>query len=347
MQIINLKNKTVLICPLDWGLGHATRDTVIINNLLSNNCKTILGGDKAPLFFLRQEFPQLEYIKIPSVKISYHKKGSMFLKMLLAVPKLLIGIYKEHKLLNKVLSKNKIDVVISDNRFGLWNKKVTSIFITHQIRILMPKGLEFLEKPVYLLNKIFINKYNYCLIPDFENEGNLSGKLSHDVELPKNTKYIGILSRFDINKQINQINTQQYDILAIISGPEPQRTIFENILISQLKITKYKCLIIRGKPLSQKKKNINNITFKNHLKTNDLQYFILKTPIIITRSGYSTIMDLVTLKKTAAAKPSQKIILVPTPGQTEQEYLANYLKNKKMFYTIPQKKFNLENAIKY
>jgi len=340
IQHINLKNKTVIICPLNWGLGHATRDTVIIKHLLSNDCTVIIGADKAPLFFLKQEFPQLKYIKIPSTEISYPAKGSMFLKMLLYVPKLLSGIYNEHKLLKKILVENKIDAVISDNRFGLWNKKITSIFITHQIRIMMPKGLKFLEKPVYLLNRFFINKYDYCLIPDFENKDNLSGRLSHDVKLPKNTKYIGILSRFDINKQIKFKNTEQYDILAVISGPEPQRTILESILIAKFENTKHKYLIIRGKPLSKNKVDIKNIVFKNHLKTEELQYFILNTPVIITRSGYSTIMDLVTLKKTAKSKLSTKVILVPTPGQTEQEYLSEYLKNKKMFYSVLQSELN-------
>ena len=345
MYFNKYKYKTVLVCPLDWGLGHAARDVEIINLLLLNKCKVIIGADKAPLFFLRQEFPQLDYIEIPSVKVNYPKNGSMFFKLLLSVPKLLIGIYKEHKLLKKIFEENEIDVVISDNRFGLWNKKTESVFITHQIRIMMPSGFKFLEKPVYLLNRFFINKYDYCLIPDFENENNLSGRLSHDVELPKNTIYIGILSRFDIKKNLPQTEKVEFDILAIISGPEPQRSIFENILISKIKNSKYKCLIIRGKPLSKQIINIENIVFKNHLKTDELQNFILTTPIIVSRSGYSTIMDLVRLKKTATANLLQKVILVPTPGQTEQEYLAEYLKNKNMFYTVSQNDFDLVSAI--
>jgi len=289
------------------------------------------------LYFLRQEFPELQYIKIPSVKITYPTKGSMFLKMLLSIHKLLIGIYNEHKLLEKILIENNIDIVISDNRFGMWNKKVYSIFITHQIRIIMPKGFKFLEKPVSKINKFFINKYDCCLIPDFENNENLTGKLSHNIKLPKNTEYIGILSRFKTIKVTSDKKNSCYDVLVIISGPEPQRTIFEEILISQLIKTKYKCLIVRGKPLSKQNKDIQNIVFKNHLQTNDLQYYIYKTPIIITRSGYSTIMDLIRINKTA--------ILVPTPGQTEQEYLSTYLQNKNLFYAMLQKEFDLEIAI--
>ncbi|MBN1251383.1 MAG: hypothetical protein JXA16_04565 [Bacteroidales bacterium] len=332
------KNKTVLVCPLDWGLGHASRDVSLINDLLSNNCKVIIGADNAPLFFLRKEFPELDYIKIPSVKIKYPEKASMFLQMFFLAPKIIFGIAKEHFSLKKILKTNKIDLVISDNRFGLWNKNVETVFITHQLRILMPENLKFLETFVFKINMFFIKKYNHCFIPDFEGESNLSGKLSHNLKLPLNAKFIGILSRFKIDKKSEISENQKFEILAIISGPEPQRTIFENILISQIKKTNYKALIVRGKPLSNPKENIENIVFENHLSSEELQNLIVQTPVIISRSGYSTIMDLVSLNK--------KAILVPTPKQTEQEYLSEYLKSKNIFYTVSQKDFDLEKVIK-
>ncbi|MBN2755607.1 MAG: hypothetical protein JXR51_00435 [Bacteroidales bacterium] len=332
------KNKTVLVCPLDWGLGHASRDVSLINDLLSNNCKVIIGADNAPLFFLRKEFPELDYIKIPSVKIKYPEKASMFLQMFFLAPKIIFGIAKEHFSLKKILKTNKIDLVISDNRFGLWNKNVETVFITHQLRILMPENLKFLETFVFKINMFFIKKYNHCFIPDFEGESNLSGKLSHNLKLPLNAKFIGILSRFKIDKKSEISENQKFEILAIISGPEPQRTIFENILISQIKKTNYKALIVRGKPLSKPKENIENIVFENHLSSEELQNLIVQTPVIISRSGYSTIMDLVSLNK--------KAILVPTPKQTEQEYLSEYLKSKNIFYTVSQKDFDLEKVIK-
>ncbi len=336
--------KKVLICPLNWGLGHASRDVEIISQLLNSNFEVIIGADKAPSLFLQEHFPNLESIVIASPKIEYPKNSSMGLKMLASSPKILRGIYKEHLLLKKIIKEHKIDIVISDNRYGLWSKKTHNIFITHQLWIKSPKKLRFTEPLINKINHWFINKYDECWVPDFESDENIAGELSHPQKKPKNVKYIGILSRFkpDILKTMKDLEKPvrvqtSYDILVILSGPEPQRTIFENILIEQITKTDYKTLIVQGRPGSQSKASFNNIQFINHLGSFELNYLIIKTNIIICRSGYSGIMDLVTLNKSA--------ILVPTPGQTEQEYLATYLGNKNWFYTVSQSRFELEKAV--
>jgi uncharacterized protein (TIGR00661 family) len=325
--------ETVLICPLDWGLGHASRNVVIIKKLLANKFKVIIGADKAPLAFLRTEFPELHYIKIPSVRIKYPKGKHMAFKMLLSVPKLLSGIYKEHLELKKIISQQKIDAVISDNRFGLWNKKLYSVFISHQIEIQTPAYLSFVKPIINKINHWFINKYDICWIPDLPEEEKLAGSLSQISGKLRNTKYIGLLSRF----QYNELNTKKYDIALILSGPEPQRSIFEQIMVHEIRKTGYKAIVVLGKP---KEKNIfyeGNIEYVNHLKTNELQQLILSSELVISRSGYSSIMDYVRLRKNA--------ILVPTPGQTEQEYLAKRLMKKKWFYSISQYGFDLKKAI--
>jgi len=324
-----IKNKIILISPLNWGLGHATRIVPIINKLKYNN-KIIIASDLIPYQFLKTEFPNIKIIKFPSYTVKYSKKKFfMPIKMLFLSPKIFLGIIKEHFLLKKIIKKHNIDIVISDNRFGLWNKNIYTIFITHQIMIKMTKRLELMEYTVFLLNKFFISKYNELWIPDFEGDNNLSGELSHKYSAHKKTKYIGILSRFEkFHQNIVESSKKKYDIVAIISGPEPQKTMFFEIINEKFKNTNKKTLIIQGKPGNLFVKRNKNVEIINHLETNEMFYVLKNSELIISRAGYSTIMDLQVLNK--------KAILVPTPGQTEQEYLANYLINNKLFYFVKQ-----------
>jgi len=337
--LIARPGKKVLVCPLNWGLGHATRDVQIIKELLNVGFDVIIGADAAPLSFLHQQFTELQSVIFPSFQITYPTNGSMALKMALSVPKILYGIIKEHHHLKKIIKDNCIDIVISDNRYGLWNKKIYSIFITHQSLIKTPFKFKFLEKCLNAVNHWFINKFDTCWIPDFDGEFNISGELSHGNKLPENIKYIGILSRFKSNIKSDFVlnkETDKYDILVILSGPEPQRSILEEILKEQISATIYKALFVLGKPLESIGYENNNIKFINHLQSSELEKLMLETPVIISRSGYSTIMDLVRLNKSA--------ILIPTPGQTEQEYLAKLMMERKWFYAVSQNDFNLEMA---
>jgi uncharacterized protein (TIGR00661 family) len=331
------KRKTILICPLDWGLGHATRCVPIINNLISSGAHVIIAADKRPLAFLKKEFPDLSVVNFPGYDITYQNKGSLALRMLLILPKILLGIYYEHKLLNKIIEEYSIDIVISDNRFGLWSKKVKTIFITHQILIKNPFNSVRIEKFFYTINKFFIKNFNECWIPDFEGDDNLSGDLSHKYKLPVKTFFIGPLSRF--NGTIGATAIEETDLLVILSGPEPQRSIFEELVLKELSSNELKAIVVRGIPEdnSDKGKHIGNLSIYPHLPTEILQQLILNSRLILCRSGYSTVMDLAVLGK--------KAILIPTPGQTEQEYLATYFVSKKYFYSIPQKAFNLDAAL--
>ncbi|MBN2663203.1 MAG: hypothetical protein JXR68_06100, partial [Bacteroidales bacterium] len=203
-----------------------------------------------------------------------------------------------------------------------------SVFVTHQLNI---KAKNKIAKAIILkINKLNIEKFHECWIPDLNEKINLSGELSDNKNYKLICKKTGILSRFPVSE--NSSIKIKYDIVVIISGPEPQRSIFQKNIISELKEMNYKTLILTGK-INFDTININkNITITNHLKTPDFQSVIKNTDIIISRAGYSSIMDLVSLKQTA--------ILIPTPGQTEQEYLANYLHKNKLFYAVEQKKFN-------
>jgi UDP-N-acetylglucosamine transferase subunit ALG13 len=250
--------------------------------------------------------------------------------MLRQMPKALKAMISENHSLEKIIRKQKIDIVISDNRFGLYNKNVHSVFITHQLLIKSP----FLQGFLQGINYYFINKFDECWVPDFKDEPCLAGTLSHPKKMPSiPVRYIGWLSRFQ--KKDDELPTH---ILVLLSGPEPQRTILENKIVNQLKDFLKPVLIVRGLPVHTSHLQVNdNVKCVNHLPTRQLEEAIQSASFVIARSGYSTIMDLLKLKK--------KAILIPTPGQTEQEYLAQYLMDKKMVYSVSQQSFNLQKAL--
>ena len=328
-----------MICPLNWGLGHAARCIPVIKEIIAQGAEVIIASEGTPMAMLQLEFPSLQYINFEGYDINYGMNNNIALKMFLSIPKIIYGIYQEHKKLNKIINELEIDVVISDNRFGCWNRKVTSIYITHQVMIKSNKYLKFMEGFLYYIHKSFIKKYNECWIPDLKDGNTLSGELSHKYILPTPTYYIGTLSRFNANNISTDAIDYKYDLMVILSGPEPQRSIFEDIILNQLKDTSLKIIIVRGKPNAENKLTFinNNVTIYPHLSTDDFKDKLIKSAMIICRSGYSTLMDLAVFGK--------KAILVPTPGQTEQEYLATYHCQNKHYYYMPQKDFNLKEAL--
>lgn len=323
-----------MVCPLDWGLGHAARCTAIIRELKSYDANIIIAADKRPLAFLKQEFSELEFIQLKGYDITYQKKGSLKLKLLSIIPKIIWGIFQEHKNLKKIIIDYQIDIIISDNRYGLWNKKTKNIFITHQVLIKSPFRFKIFDYLLFTVNNHLIKNFDECWIPDYENDINLSGDLSHKYKLSIDSYFIGALSRFTstIEKSI-----KKYDLMVIISGPEPQRTKFEEIVLKELATLDLTTIVVKGTPEITQINQIENTLIYTHLNTNEMQKAISSSEIILCRSGYSTIMDLSVFGKNA--------ILVPTPGQTEQEYLADYYLKNKYYYSTPQNKFNLAESI--
>ncbi len=333
------KVKNVLVCPLDWGLGHATRCIPVINELLNQNANVLIAGDGDGLELLKKEFPQLTFLFLKGYRAKY-QSGNMALAMLKQLPRFLATIVREYFQIKKIIRQHNIDIVISDNRYGLWNKKIKSVFITHQVNIQTPQHLKITKPIINGINRFFINQFFECWIPDTEGENNLSGKLSDASEIKIPVYKIGLLSRFASLTLLNyKPQTTNNKLLCILSGPEPQRTIFEGMLIEQLQKLNISVLIIRGRPNdNQELKSKFLIEFKNHASAHEMFQHITNAEIVIARAGYSTIMDLATLGK--------KAILIPTPGQTEQEYLAGYFFDKKIFYTQQQHELNLQTALK-
>jgi UDP-N-acetylglucosamine transferase subunit ALG13 len=325
----------ILVAPLDWGLGHATRCIPIITELLSNDCDVWLAGEGPQESLLRSEFPGLPFLPLDGYRIRYSKSKRMFsLKIISQIPRIVFLIGKEHGWLNKAVSAHGFDAVISDNRFGLYHGKIISIFMTHQLQIKSSLG-KWSEKILRSWNYKYIERFTECWIPDYRGEQNLAGQLSHPVREPQvPLKYVGLLSRLEKGQSIQVPN----HLLFILSGPEPQRTILENRIIEDISHYPGTATIIRGLPLiSSILPSTGMIKFYNHLPQKQLSEEMSKAEWIISRSGYSSVMDIVKLGK--------KSILIPTPGQTEQEYLAKHLAENHIAFTVPQDKFSLNNAL--
>ena len=333
------KKVTILVCPLNWGLGHATRCIPIIRQLLLKNVNVIIAGSGSSFELLKLEFPQLDNIILEGYNIIYPRNGNMLFSILCKFPIIFYHTIKEHQTLIKIIKKNKIDAIISDNRFGLFSKRKPSIFITHQLMIKCPKWLKFLEPLLYLINNYFISRYFECWVPDYKGKINLSGDLSHKYPRLQNVHYIGPQSRLHNADNDYGNNNVSYDIMVILSGPEPQRSLLENIITEQLVNSNVKAIIVLGKPeLNLKNQIKDNLTFYSYMTSDEIIRFMYQSKIIFCRSGYSSIMDLCVSGK--------KAILVPTPGQTEQEYLAKYFMNKKIFYSQLQQNLDIFKAIK-
>jgi len=328
-----------MICPLDWGIGHATRCVPVIRHFLDLGFRVVIASDRRPLAFLRREFPDLEFVRFPGTHVIYPQRSMMVLKMLIQGPKLFGGIRKEHKLLRKIIAEHEIDLVFSDNRYGLWSVDVPSIFMTHQLQIKVPRYLSLFSPLLQRFVYAIIHKYKECWVPDFESHKGLAGDLSHPTRIPDHVHYIGTLSRFSgAVHQPSSLEIPPFEILILLSGPEPQRTILEETLLGQLQHTDIKTVIVRGITEKQEERMFSkHIRIFSHLKSDTLQEYIRQALVVICRSGYSSIMDIAAMGKRA--------IFIPTPGQTEQEYLARYLMTKKIYFSMSQKDFDLIYAL--
>jgi uncharacterized protein (TIGR00661 family) len=326
-----VRKSRILVAPLDWGLGHATRCIPIIRELLARNVDVWLAGESPQKELLQQEFPDLPFLPLKGYRVKYARTGiGMLLSIFRQTQKILFAIKKENEWLKKMVAEHMFDAVISDNRYGLHHTDIPCIFITHQLTIKSPLG-KWAEKILQKKNYRYINRFTECWVPDAEGDNNLTGILSHPKKKPAvPVCYIGSLSRFRITN-----DPVKNSHLLIISGPEPQRSIFENKIIREIAHYPFTATIVRGLPESDSLiPSTGMIKFYNHLPADELNKEMNQAEYIISRSGYSTVMDLVKLKK--------KSILIPTPGQTEQEYLSK----KQIAFCVSQKDFSLITSIK-
>lgn len=318
----------ILVAPLNWGLGHASRCVPLVQQFIDESHEVIIAGDGVSLTLLRRHFPKLRYVYLAPLNLRYGKGRRQVWAMVKAMPHILSWAMKDHAILQAVLREERFDMVLSDNRFGLYpskkgkeaNPNLRSIYITHQLHIFLPRGWRWLERLAERLHARVCAKYKEVWIPDYEEkERSLSGELGH----PKlsnfkfqisNLKYIGPQSRFE---PYRDVRTDSYDIVAVLSGLEPQRTILEREIAARYAGKEERVLIVQGllnRPNTRMKRG--NITLVPYLGDEELAGVLHGARHIIARSGYSTIMDL------EALGVLEKAELIPTPGQSEQEYLA-------------------------
>ena len=320
--------KRILVAPLNWGLGHATRCIPIINALLQEGFAPIIASDGDALALLSKEFPNLPTIELPTYNISYSKNGKLFkLKLLKDLPKILKAIKAEKEAVESILKHNDIAGIISDNRLGVRSKKVPSVFITHQLQVLSGNTTWLSTK----MHKEIIKKFNACWVPDVEDEEvNLSGILGHVKGFDVNVKYIGPLSRF--TKSDTDI---KHDLLVLLSGPEPQRSFLETKLLEALKSYSGDVVFVKGVIEKEQTKQVQgHLTIYNFMTSNLLEKTMKESALVLSRSGYTTIMDLTKLNK--------KAFFIPTPGQFEQEYLAKRLSEMQIAPSCHQDEFKIE-----
>ncbi len=319
---LKTKNK-VIIAPLNWGWGHVTRCIPIVKEIQRLNLVPVVACDGDALLLFKKEFPAIETILLPTYGIKYF--SNFTLSMVFSIPSTLKGMYKEYQQINAYVKTHPQEILglISDNRLGVYVKGLPSVYITHQLNIQAGVFSAWINK----FHHYFINKHTACWIPD-EPDSVFTGTLSKHQNI--RARYIGILSRFKKKEVL-----KKYNLLVLLSGIEGQRKKLENLLLKELEHYKGKVLFVRGSFKKRKQETVtsDNIEIVDYLTSEALEMALLTSERVICRSGYSTVMDLVKLDKPA--------LLIPTPGQTEQEYLATYLHQKNRFYACHQKDVTL------
>ena len=360
----------VLVAPLDWGLGHATRCIPVVKELLNQRCVVIIAATGAQKALLHEEFPSLHFVEIPGYRIKYGKNRALSIfRLIRSIPKILIRVKQENGWLRRFVRLERPDLVVSDNRYGLYLPDTCCVFMTHQLLIRTPFGGSFgrvADRLLQRLNYFFIRRFSRCWVPDTPGDDALGGKLSHPGSMPPiPTSYIGWLSRFGAVDGAGTVGGDgavggdgsvegegvvdgdgagAVDLLVLLSGPEPQRTILEKMILGQAAGVNqaasggYRIVVVRGLPGGGKPvPALPGVLIHDHLRAAALEPLIRRSSLVLARSGYSTVMDLARLGKRA--------IYIPTPGQTEQEYLGAWLAEHGWGLCIQQKGLSLPAAL--
>lgn len=322
--------KRILVAPLNWGLGHATRCIPLIRELQELGAEVLLASDGVALDLLRAEFPHLPSVELPSYRIRYDTP-SMVWNIGRQLPRILWAMWQEHRVVERLTRQYSLSGIISDNRYGCFSRRANSVLITHQLYVRVP-GLSWLVRPVL---RFFLAQFDAIWVPDVADSPGLSGELSHGAKAPgPQVRFIGILTRMEGYER-----SPEYDIAVVLSGPEPQRSILEQRLLEQAMFLPHKFIFIQGKTQAKNHHFVSpHVEVVSFLTSEELNNVLMSSRYLISRSGYSSIMDLAALGK--------KAILIPTPGQTEQEYLAHSLAERRFFLTQKQDALDIEQGLR-
>lgn len=300
--------------------------------MLSIGQRISFAGNEWQRRYIEKTFQGIQTLHLDGYNINYGKQGRVIPSLITQVPGVLRTIRDEHQWLAALTAHHHFDGIISDNRYGLYHPAIPSVIITHQLQVQTGAG----NGADMLLRKLhysLLNRFSACWIPDMPEGPNLGGELSHPSRLPGNTSYLGWLSQM----HPQPLNAENY-LLVLLSGVEPQRTILSRLLWRQVQDYEGKVVFIEGSNEIEMPADIPpHITCYNRLTKEQLEPLVAGAGVVICRSGYSSVMDMVAMGK--------KAILIPTPRQTEQEYLARHLEESGIFYTAPQKGFNLSAVL--
>ncbi|MGB0999718.1 MAG: glycosyltransferase family protein [Flavobacteriales bacterium] len=312
----------VLVAPLNWGIGHASRSSVLIEQHLQKGHQVLIASSGTALMFLKRRLPNLQFFELPDYQITYHKSRPVWLSVLFGLKTLSSAIKKEQKVIQKLQNIHKFDLIISDNRYGVYHNSVKSIFVCHQLVPKAPFGHRLFKTFIEAIHRNYIKGFDELYIPDYQSpETKLSGDLNQlQLHWKQNQNYIQPLSHLKLKNQAGEANR----ILVLLSGVEPKRSQLEHQLMHLFSsgFEAYSLCFVGGSlEKTTLETHSKSIEYHSFLDKQDLENQINKASVIICRSGYSTLMDLHELNR-------KHIILIPTKGQTEQDYLAAYLENK-------------------
>lgn len=327
--------KHILLSPLDWGLGHTTRCMPLIEYLRGqSDIKIIIAGHEEQLNFLANRFPELSFELLEGYDVRYSSKGSQLKwRLLRQVPKILQALRREHVWLQDFRKKHALSGIISDNRYGLWHKDIPAVILTHQLQIQSGQG-QLADHLLRRLHYRFLEKFREVWIVDTQEKG-LAGTLSHPSRLPSHASYVGLLSQF-YKQQAGAPAKEHKPLLILLSGPEPQRSLLSDLLWDQAMALQIPVLFVEGRQGIHRTAT-GQVQHTDQLQGTELLTALSQARMVICRAGYSSIMDLTFLNKNA--------ILIPTPGQTEQEYLGKYLQSRQAFLSFSQSDFSLRKAL--
>jgi len=327
----------ILIAPLDWGLGHATRCIPVIRYLIEKGCDVTIAASGAAAVLLKENFPDEQQLPLPGYEITYSRSGGTFVaKILSQIPKIRGAIRRERKWLRAMQATHRFDLVISDNRYGLKIDGLKSVIMTHQLQIMTGFGA-VADSLMRRLHYRILGQFDECWVVDAQADGGLAGALSHPHKLPAQARYVGLLSQ--LLAPASSIDAQHNSIVMLLSGPEPMRGILEEKLFRQASsLPDYQFHIIAGNPAGAMPAHLPaHITYATHTNADQLAIALARAQLVVCRSGYSTLMDLAMLGK--------KALLVPTPGQSEQEYLAGHLQAQGIALSRSQAELDLSEDI--
>ncbi len=328
----------VLVSPLNWGLGHATRDIPIIHNLLCHGHEVTIAACGNARAVLEMEFPDLRVVEFPDYPVPY-SSGRFFLpKFFASFPLMLKAISDERKNLAKILEQDRYDLIVSDNRLGVYSPDIPSVFITHQLHYHLPLAFWPVELLAIEANGYHHEKFRHLIVPDNPpGPAALAGKLSQpgSVATIERAYFAGILTSMH-RKNL----PQDLDYLVLISGPEPQRQRLEEILLPQVADLPGKRVVLLGSPKNpREREQSGDCTIIGYASTGEKESLMNRARMIICRSGYTSMMEIAELDK-------RRALLIPTPGQTEQEYLSSYYEKNGWFRSVSQYRIRLGEEVR-